>query len=163
MNAAPNSARITEPMGTYAGTGVSAPSSTAMMPPTSIPITPPTVVRVAASTRNCHRIARRVAPSALRTPISRVRSVTEIIMIATTPIPPTMRPTMESATITILNIKVLLFTASRYLSWVTTSNVFGWPGRRPRMARRATVTSSIASCSATLSSGATKKSIHPCQ
>ena len=29
----------------------------------------------------------RVAPSALRTPISRVRSVTEIIMIATTPTP----------------------------------------------------------------------------
>src|SRR5207247_5824723 len=31
-------------------------------------------VSVAASTRNCHRMVCRVAPSALRTPISRVRS-----------------------------------------------------------------------------------------
>ena len=38
-----------------------------------------------------------MAPSALRTPISRVRSVTEIIMIATTPTPPTISPTPESA------------------------------------------------------------------
>ena len=44
-------------------------------------------------------ISPRVAPSALRTPISRVRSVTEIIMIATTPTPPTISPTLESAII----------------------------------------------------------------
>ena len=54
-------------------------------------------VSVTASTRNCQRIVQRVAPSALRTPISRVRSVTEIIMIATTPTPPTSRPTDDSA------------------------------------------------------------------
>ena len=42
----------------------------------------PMPVSVTASTRNCQRIVPRVAPSALRTPISRVRSVTEIIMIA---------------------------------------------------------------------------------
>ena len=42
------------------------------------------------------RMTPRVAPSALRTPISRVRSVTEIIMIATTPTPPTISPTAES-------------------------------------------------------------------
>jgi len=39
-----------------------------------------------------------MAPSALRTPISRVRSVTEIIMMATTPIPPTIKPTIDSPT-----------------------------------------------------------------
>ena len=47
-------------------------------------------VRKAASTRNWNRISARRAPSALRTPISRVRSVTEIDMIAITPIPPTI-------------------------------------------------------------------------
>ena len=57
----------------------------------------PTSVSVAASTRNWNMISRRVAPSAFRTPISRVRSVTEIIMIATTPTPPTIRPTLDSA------------------------------------------------------------------
>ena len=56
----------------------------------------PMLVSVAASTRNCQRIVAFVAPSAFRTPISRVRSVTEIIMIATTPTPPTSSPTDES-------------------------------------------------------------------
>ena len=66
-------------------------------------------VSVTASTRNCQRIVPRVAPSALRTPISRVRSVTEIIMIATTPTPPTIRPTADSTIITRKNApKILL-------------------------------------------------------
>src|SRR3989475_128545 len=79
------SAATMDHSGTWAGIGVSRETPKASRPPTSIPTAPPTRVRVEASTRNCHRIARRVAPSALRTPISRVRSVTEIIMIATTP------------------------------------------------------------------------------
>ena len=68
------------------------------------PITAPMPVSVTASTRNCQRIVPRVAPSALRTPISRVRSVTEIIMIATTPTPPTISPTADSTIITRKNI-----------------------------------------------------------
>ena len=60
----------------------------------------PMPVSVTASTRNCQRIVPRVAPSAFRTPISRVRSVTEIIMMAMTPTPPTIRPTPDSTTIT---------------------------------------------------------------
>ena len=51
-------------------------------PPVTSPMIAPRVVSVAASTRNCQRIIPRVAPSAFRTPISRVRSVTLIIMIA---------------------------------------------------------------------------------
>ncbi len=43
-------------------------------------------------------MSRRFAPSALRTPISRVRSVTEIIMIAITPMPPTMSAIDEITT-----------------------------------------------------------------
>jgi hypothetical protein len=71
-------------------------SPATMVPPTS-PIAAPMLVSVAASTRNCQRIVAFVAPSALRTPISRVRSVTLIIMMAMTPTPPTSRPTPESA------------------------------------------------------------------
>ena len=59
---------------------------------------PPTEVSTTASSRNCQRISRRRAPSALRTPISRVRSVTEIIMIAITPMPPTIRAIEEITT-----------------------------------------------------------------
>src|SRR5438132_8689071 len=59
--------------------------------PRMIPRTPPIKVSVAASTRNCQRTSRRVAPIALRKPISRVRLVTDTIMIAITPIPPTRR------------------------------------------------------------------------
>ena len=67
-------------------------------------MTAPMPVSVTASTRNCQRIVPRVAPSALRTPISRVRSVTEIIMIATTPTPPTSRPIADSTIMTRKNI-----------------------------------------------------------
>jgi len=42
-----------------------------------------------ASTRNWRRMTRGVAPSALRRPISRIRSVTETSMMFMTPMPPT--------------------------------------------------------------------------
>src|SRR5215471_10239893 len=58
--------------------------------PSAMPSTPPSDVRNAASIRNWNRISTRRAPSALRTPISRVRSVTLIDMMAMTPMPPTM-------------------------------------------------------------------------
>ena len=69
-----------------------------MLLPRMIPSTPPTEVRNAASIRNCQRISRRLAPNALRTPISRVRSVTEIIMMAMTPMPPTINAIEEMTT-----------------------------------------------------------------
>ena len=94
--------------GVDASIGVALRMSIVSPPPTTRPTTAPTVVSVAASTRNCHRIARRVAPNAFRTPISRVRSVTEIIMIATTPTPPTMSPTADNAIITIKNTPTIL-------------------------------------------------------
>ena len=79
-------------------------TSTVVPKPSSRPSAAPKPVSVTASTRNCHRIVHRVAPSALRTPISRVRSVTEIIMIAITPMPPTSRPTDDSASPTTKNV-----------------------------------------------------------
>ncbi len=73
-------------------------TSKPMALPISTPSKPPTLVSTAASMRNCTRISRRRAPMALRTPISRVRSVTEIVMMAITPIPPTMRAIDEITT-----------------------------------------------------------------
>src|ERR1019366_3747973 len=54
-------------------------------------------VRVMASTRNWPTISRRRAPRALRTPISRVRSVTLTSIMFITPMPPTSRPSAEMA------------------------------------------------------------------
>ena len=51
-----------------------------------------------ASSRNCQRISRRRAPSALRTPISRVRSVTADRHDAITPMPPTISAIDEMTT-----------------------------------------------------------------
>ena len=55
------------------------------------PSTPPLNPSVVASTRNCRRITAGVAPRALRSPISRTRSVTETSMMFITPIPPTSK------------------------------------------------------------------------
>ena len=107
-------------------------------------------------------ISPRVAPSALRTPISRVRSVTEIIMIATTPTPPTMSPTLESAIITTKKPAVILLNASSTRSWVTTAKLFASAGLRPRALRKAAVTSSCASSVVAPSVGTTAISIQPC-
>ena len=74
----------------------------------------------------------RVAPSALRTPISRVRSVTEIIMIATTPTPPTISPTADSAIITRKNMPKILSYVSINLSCVMMANDDSSLGRNPR-------------------------------
>ena len=50
---------------------------------------PPIRQRMTLSVMNCIRIAAAGAPSALRVPISRVRSVTETIIMFITPMPPT--------------------------------------------------------------------------
>ena len=44
-----------------------------------------------ASTRNCRLMSRRLAPIALRSPISRVRSVTVVSIMFMIPMPPTTR------------------------------------------------------------------------
>src|ERR1017187_6819044 len=68
--------------------------------PARMPIRPPDAVRVMASSRNCQTISLRRAPTALRTPISRVRSVTDTSMMFITPMPPTSRPMDEITTMT---------------------------------------------------------------
>ena len=50
-----------------------------------------------ASMMNWERMRRRRAPSAMRTPISRVRSATETSMMFMTPMPPTTRASRVTA------------------------------------------------------------------
>ena len=58
-----------------------------------MPISPPTSDSVTASTRNCARMSRPRAPTAMRRPISRVRSVTDTSMMFMMPMPPTRSET----------------------------------------------------------------------
>ena len=57
--------------------------------PTAMPMSPPRRDSVSASTRNCARMSRPRAPTALRMPISRVRSRTDTSMMFMIPMPPT--------------------------------------------------------------------------
>ena len=75
--------------------------------PARIPSTPPVPVRVIASNRNCQVMSLRRAPMALRTPISRVRSVTETSMMFITPMPPTMSPMDEITMVTITTVAMI--------------------------------------------------------
>ena len=76
-------------------------------------MTPPTALSVTASIRNCARMLLRFAPMALRTPISRVRSVTLTSMMFMTPMPPTMRPTDATANIKMKIRPLILFQRSK--------------------------------------------------
>jgi hypothetical protein len=58
-------------------------------------------------------MSRRRAPSALRTPISRVRSVTETSMMFMIPIPPTRRLTAAIPASSSVNTSVDSFSATR--------------------------------------------------
>ncbi len=57
--------------------------------PVRIPTAPPIRQSTTASTRNCRRMLAAFAPTAIRRPISRVRSVTETSMMFMMPTPPT--------------------------------------------------------------------------
>ena len=65
--------------------------ATELTQPSTMPKRPPITLNTVASTRNWSRMSRRLAPTALRMPISRVRSVTLTSMMFMMPIPPTSR------------------------------------------------------------------------
>src|SRR5918998_12419 len=65
--------------------------------PRPMPSAPPMVESVVASMRNWLRMSRGRAPTASRSPISRVRSVTETSMMFMMPMPPTSRETPATA------------------------------------------------------------------
>src|SRR5262249_20669841 len=68
--------------------------------PRMMPISPPTSATVEDSIRNWSKTSRRRAPSALRIPISRVRSVTETSMMVMITMPPTMSEIEASPMVT---------------------------------------------------------------
>ena len=61
--------------------------------PSTIPTAPPVRARITASIRNWERMSRSRAPTAIRIPISRVRSVTDTSMMFMIPMPPTSSET----------------------------------------------------------------------
>jgi hypothetical protein len=74
-----------------------------------------------------------------------VRSVTEIIMMAITPTPPTRSATDESPIMTMKKTPVILLKVSRICSCLISVKSLGSAGRRPRIERIAAVTWSMAS------------------
>ena len=108
-----------------------------------MPRAPPTPVRVTASTRNWVAMSRRVAPSALRTPISRVRWVTLTSMMFMTPTPPTRRAMPAITSIATATPPVICWNCSSWAWLVKRAKSLGWSGRRPRRARRMFVSSSM--------------------
>ena len=81
--------------------------------PKATPIPPPLKLRKVASATNCSRISRRLAPMALRMPISRVRSVTDTSMMFIMPIPPTSREMLAMAPKNITKVLVVSSRVSR--------------------------------------------------
>src|SRR5262249_27331261 len=72
-----------------AGIGVNAAMVVAMTAPSAVPMTPPNIESTTDSVRIWDVMSLRRAPSALRKPISRVRSVTTISMMFMMTMPPT--------------------------------------------------------------------------
>ncbi len=85
-----------------------------------------------------------------------MRLVTETIMMAMTPIPPTISATLDSTIITRKNTPVSRLKTLRTWSEVSRSNVLGSPGRRPRMLRSRRIVASMASSTVTPSRGFTR-------
>ena len=85
----------TDQASTAAGTGVNVEIVSAIAAPSIVPTTPPNIDSTTDSVSICAMMSDRRAPSALRRPISRVRSVTTISMMFMMTMPPT---TSDSAT-----------------------------------------------------------------
>ena len=90
-----------------------------------MPMMPPIALSVTASMRNCVRMSRPCAPTARRTPISRVRSVTLTSMIFMIPMPPTMSETLAiapSSNVMTLEVAVAVSAISCWLRTVKSSS-----------------------------------------
>ena len=72
---------------------------------------------------NCRRMAVLGAPRALRVPISRVRSVTETVMMFMTPMPPTSRLMAAMAEMPRLMVLSMLVSSSTMLERLLASTV----------------------------------------
>ena len=84
-----------------------------------MPINPPMIQIRTASIRNCCSTLLLRAPTAIRIPISRVRSVTETSMMFITPIPPTSSDISAMQEISSRMVPVVLSMVCRMLSVLT--------------------------------------------
>ena len=76
--------------------------------PITMPMAPPIAASTSDSIRNWARISPGCAPTAMRMPISRVRSVTDTSMMFMTPIPPTTSETSAIAASRLVKVSVAL-------------------------------------------------------
>ncbi len=134
----------TDHSSTADGTGVSDEMIVENSAPSAMPTMPPTSDSVIDSVRTCDMMSRRFAPSALRRPISRVRSLTTISMMFMITMPPTSsdRPTMPTRTTAIPAVACWKMPSTE--SDATRPKLSGSVGFRPRSTRSATRASSRA-------------------
>jgi hypothetical protein len=134
-----------------------------MSSPRTTPTTPPIVVSVTASTRNWPITSRRLAPTARRTPISRVRWVTEMSMMFITPTPPITSET--SATNTMAAVMPPVMARNCEMSWsgVTKAKSFGLSKGTRRRARRVATTFSMTSAMSSVRRGTTLRFMPSCR
>ena len=92
--------------------------------PASTPITPPIAESAIVSARNCASMSRARAPTALRMPISRVRSFTAINMMFMITMPPTTIPIATTAGITAKSTAVSCFQNATSASAVSIEKSF---------------------------------------
>src|SRR5436309_2815546 len=123
------SATATDHPVTRAGRGDATWTSAARALPARRPAMPPSSERMADSARNWRRMSRRDAPSDLRIPISRVRSVTLISMIFMITMPPTTIPIATTAGTTVKMTRVSLPQNAISPSPVSTVKSSSCPGR----------------------------------
>ena len=84
---------------------------------TKMPRAQPIMQRTTASIRNCTRMVLRLAPMALRMPISRVRSVTVTSMMFMMPIPPTISEMAAMPPRRMFSRLLMLSMASSIIFW----------------------------------------------
>ena len=106
---ATSSPPITDQSCTALGRGDTQETSFATRTPKKTPSAPPMTATVDDSIKNCSKMSLRRAPSALRTPISRVRSVTETSMIFMITMPPTTSEMEAMAIVTAKNELLMSF------------------------------------------------------
>ena len=99
--------------------------------PRATPMAPPTRLITTASTRNWVRTSEPRAPSASRSPISRVLSVTETSMMFMIPMPPTSREMPAIADRRRVMIWVVSEAVSVELALVLDLEVVGFVGGQP--------------------------------
>src|SRR5882762_584195 len=142
---APSSTPTTiDQVATAAGSGVVAATTAARPTPRATPPAAPTVASVVASTRNWRRMSLRRAPSALRMPISRVRSATAISMMFMITMPPTTRETATSPGSATNSTRLILPQKSSTSSAVSIAKSLASRGRRWRRLRITASACSIA-------------------